>query len=86
MQFFENNLSSVLINCESKRLFQSIDRLEFFLSTYSKKNIFDAAMNGREEQIFDINCEEMNQNIDDFYEKEERIEKDLDSMILIQKT
>jgi hypothetical protein len=43
-------------------------------------------MNGREEQIFDINCEEMNQNIDDFYEKEERIEKDLDSMILIQKT
>jgi hypothetical protein len=42
-------------------------------------------MNGREEQIFDINCEEMNQNIDDFYERKERIEKDLDSMILIQK-
>ncbi len=36
----------------------------------------DNAMNGTEEQIFDINCEEMNQNIDDFYEREEWIEKD----------
>ncbi len=86
MQFFENNLSSVLINCENKAFFQSIDRLEYFFWVLILKKYFGQRYEWNRRT--NINCEEMNQNIDDFYEREEWIEKDLDldSMILIYKT
>ncbi len=35
-------------------------------------------MDERGEQVFHINCEQMNPNNEDFYESDESIEKDMD--------
>jgi hypothetical protein len=39
-------------------------------------------MNGREEQIFDTNYEQINPNNEDFYESDESIEEVLKSVVM----